>query len=114
MVGTERINIQEEDLRLYYFKKFSSNDAKYAEAMIEKYKSLRNALAAYDANPAYSQYSKRISELINVEEKVTKYTIDGQKITSLLDVIKKFEPEREDTVIIDKSELEKRLNKSEE
>lgn len=113
MVGTERVDVQEEDLRLYYFKKMSSSDAKYAEALIENYKSLRNALAAYDVDPSYNQFSKRISELISIEEKVTKYSIDGQKISSLLDVIRKFEPEREDTVIVNKSDLEKRLGKTE-
>lgn len=113
MVGTEQINVQEEDIRLYYFKKVSSADAKYAEAMIEKYKSLRNALAAYDADPSYGQFSKRISYLITIEEKVTGHTLDGQKISSLLDVIRKFEPERDDTAIVDRSELEKRLGKNE-
>lgn len=113
MVGTEQINVQEEDIRLYYFKKVSSADAKYAEALIENYKSLRNALAAYDSNSEYSQFSKRISELISIEEKITKYTLDGQRITSLLDVIKKFEPERDDTVIINRNDLEKRLGKTE-
>jgi hypothetical protein len=114
MVGTERIDLREEEkLRLSYFKRMSSETAEYAKILIQNYGNLRKALESFDNDPNYQDQSRKISELIKVEEHLSNYKINGQP-KSLLELIDKFEPEREDTVIIDKSELEKRLNKSEE
>lgn len=113
MVGTERIDLQEEEkLRLSYFKRMSPENAQYAKILILNYGSLREALKVFDNDSNYSDQLKKISELIKVEEHLSLYKINGQS-KSLSELIDKFEPEREDTVIIDKSELEKRLGKTE-
>lgn len=113
MVGTDRIDLQEEEkLRLSYFKRMSPENAQYAKILIQNYGNLREALKIFDNDPNYQDQSKKISELIKVEEHLSNYKINGHP-RSLSELIDKFEPERDDTAIVNKSELEKRLRKSE-
>jgi len=114
MVGTERIELEDENkLRLSYFKKVSPEHADLAKILIENYGNLKAALSAYNSNPNYSEQSLKISKLIEIEDSFNKYKINGQQVSSLKELIEKFEPERDDTVRITREDLEKRLNKSE-
>jgi|GEM_PF-6435087 len=107
MVGTEQIQLEDEDrLRLSYFKKVSHENAKLVDILIENYGNLQTALAAYNNNPQYAEQASKISKLIEIEESFQKYKI------SLVDLIKKFEPERDDTVRISREDLEKRLGRN--
>ncbi len=114
MVETEQIQLEDEDkLRLSYFKRVSHETAELAGILIDNYGSLQNALNAYKNNSNSSEQSSKISKLIEIEETFHKYKINGQNVVSLGELIKKFEPERDDTVRISRENLEKRLNKSE-